>query len=263
MSEALPTRPCERMFTLEDLHVRSEGGDGREVEAYAAAWKDKNGRAVRTEIRDQDGHYLEELLSTSFNRTISHRGTDFGVLFNHGRTVDGAPNPAATMPIGVPLEIRTDERGVYTRTRYLNNPLADWVLDAIKQKAIRGQSFSGAFRKSVRSRPADSRIPLITRHEVEMREYGPAVFPAYADAMILGSRAEMFMRTLLATPADKRLDWLQQFELTTPELDPVGSDGTSTLEPAVASADDSQPHSARSTPLAQRIRAERQRRGME
>ncbi len=36
------------------------------------------------------------------------------------------------VPIGVPVEVRADERGVFTATRYLNNPLADHVLDAIK-----------------------------------------------------------------------------------------------------------------------------------
>jgi HK97 family phage prohead protease len=151
--ESVRTRSCERTFALEDLHIRSEGGDGREVEAYAAVWKDQSGKQIRTEIRDQDGHYHEELSSSAFNRTIQHRGTGFGVLFNHGLTVDGSPNPMGTMPIGVPIEVRADERGVYTRTRYLNNPLADHVLDAIKQGAIRAQSFSGAFRKSTRSYP--------------------------------------------------------------------------------------------------------------
>jgi hypothetical protein len=54
-----------------------------------------------------------------------------------------------------------------------------------------------------------------------MREYGPAVFAAYKEAAILGTRAEQFVRTLLATPPEKRLDWLEQFEgLTTPLADP-------------------------------------------
>lgn len=56
-----------------------------------------------------------------------------------------------------------------------------------------------------------------------MREYGPAVFAAYPGATILGTRAEMFIRALLDTPPDRRLEWLSQFEgLTTPlEADPV------------------------------------------
>jgi HK97 family phage prohead protease len=260
--EAIPRRPCARTFTLEDLHVRSDGG-GRVVEAYAAVWRDASGKQITAEIRDQDGHYNETLTPTAFNRTIQHRGLNFGVLFNHGMTIDGSPNPNGTMPVGVPLDVHADDRGVFTATRYLDNPLADWTLDAIKQGAIRAQSYSGLFRKSSKTYPQGrSALPLITRHEVEMREYGPAVFAAFEDAVILGSRAELFMRTLLATPPDKRLDWLQQFEFTTPS-DPVSStDGTSDSEPAVASTDDSHSHSARSA-LRSHIRAERQRRGME
>jgi HK97 family phage prohead protease len=175
------------------------------VEAYAAAFD------VRSEIMDQDGHYFETLGRTSFDRTIQHKGpTGFGVLFNHGLTVDGAPNPAATLPIGVPLEVRADERGVFTATRYLDNPMADHVLDAIKAGAIRAQSFSGRFTKSVRSYPGGRGrgvLPLITRNEVDMREYGPAVFAAYKEAAILGTRAETFVRALAgyAAPTSARM----------------------------------------------------------
>jgi HK97 family phage prohead protease len=254
--ELLPTRSCDRAFTVEDLHVRSDGS-GRIVEAYAAAFN------VRTEIMDQDGHYHEVLAPTSFERTIQHKGVNFGVLFNHGRTVDGEPNPMATMPIGVPLEVRADERGVYTATRYLDNPLADQVLDAIKAGAIKAQSFSGRFTKSMRSHPdgrGSGRLPLITRNEIDMREYGPAVFAAYKDAAILGTRAEQFIRTLLETPPDKRLDWLQQFEgLTTPLVDPEALTIGTPDGPAELTEDPPElaRHSARSIPLRTRIRAAR------
>ncbi len=222
MTEELVTpRAVERMAPLQDCTIRSDGS-GRVVEAYAAVFNS------RTEIYDVDGHYHEENDPTSFNRTIQHKGpSGFGVLFNHGRTVDGAPNPLATMPIGVPLEVRADERGVWTATQYLENPLADDVLNAIKAKALRAQSFSGRFLRSMKT-PARARgqLPVIRRMETDMREYGPAVFAAYGDAAILGTRAmagmfaeaDMFLRTLLALPGEKRLEWLQQFELgTTPE----------------------------------------------
>jgi HK97 family phage prohead protease len=259
--ELLLTRQCARTYALEDLHVRSDGS-GRVVEAYAAAFD-----PVRSEIVDQDGHYFETLGRTSFDRTISRRGVDgFGVLFNHGLTVDGAPNPVATMPIGVPLEVRADERGVYTATHYLDNPLANDVLDAIKAGAIRAQSFSGRFTKSIRSHPDGRRgLPLITRTEVDMREYGPAVFAAYKEAAILGTRAEMFVRALLATPPDKRLEWLQQFEGATPP--PLADPEPLTLGPPspdgpAGTADDSREHSARPS-LRSRVRAARIARGME
>lgn len=259
----LPARPCDRAYAVEDLHVRSDGS-GRVVEAYAAAFD------VHTEIVDQDGHYNETLTPASFNRTIGHKGpAGFGVLFNHGRTIDGTSTGSLTMPIGVPLEVKADGRGVFTATRYLDNPLANDVLDAIKQGAIRAQSFSGRFTKSTRSYPdgrSAGRLPLITRHEVDMREYGPAVFAAYKDAAILGTRAEQFIRMLLATPADERVLWLQQFEgLTTPlsladpEALPVG---TPVNAGPAELADDSREHSARSH-LRTHIRAARIARGME
>lgn len=207
----LTMRDCTRAYALDDLHVRSDGS-GRIVEAYAAVFN------TRTEIMDQDGHYKEELPPTSFNKTISlkhqpGKPSGFSVLFNHGRTIDGTPADSLTMPIGVPVEVRADDRGVFTATRYLDNPIADNVLNAIKAGAIRAQSFSGRFRNSVKSWPnGRNELPLITRNEIEMREYGPAVFAAYVDAEILGTRTEMFVRTLLALPPDKRLDWLQQFD---------------------------------------------------
>lgn len=259
--EVLPTRHCDRTFVVEDLTVRSDG-TGRIVEAYAAAFN------VRTEIMDQDGHYHEELAPTSFDRTIQHKGPNgFGVLFNHALTVDGTPNAAATLPIGVPLEVRADERGVFTATRYLDNPLADHVLDAIKHGALRAQSFSGRFTKSIRSYPegrGSGKLALITRQEVDMREYGPAVFAAYKDAAIIGTRAEEFVRALLSTPPDRRLAWLQQFEgLTTPlaEQDPEALTPGTPPGPADL-ADDPQSHSARPS-LRARIRAARIVRGME
>src|SRR6202007_2617263 len=105
--DLLPTRPCLRAYTLDDMHIRSDGS-GRGVEAYAAAFRTK------TEVRDQEGHYDEELTTPSFDKTIREKGpSGFSVLFNHARTVDGAQNPAATMPIGAPLEARAGERGAY------------------------------------------------------------------------------------------------------------------------------------------------------
>jgi HK97 family phage prohead protease len=256
--EQLGTRPVSRAYAVDDLHVRSDGS-GRTVEAYAAVFN------TRTEVIDQDGHYHEELAPGSFTTTIATRGLNFGVLFNHGLTIDGAPNPSATMPIGVPLEVRADNRGVFTATRYLDNPLADQVLDAIRQGAVRAQSFSGRFRKSVRSYPngrARSALPLITRHEVEMREYGPAVFAAYEGASILGTRAEQFMRALLAMPPDRALEFLQKFEgFTTADRQPGPLTSGTSSEVAAAGIDSTSDRPL--SPLGARIRAARIARGME
>jgi HK97 family phage prohead protease len=230
--EALAVRPMARTVAVDDLHVVDDG-DGRTVEAYAAVFD------VPSEVTDQDGHYIEQNHKTSFNRTIQHKVNKFGVLFNHGCTVAGTPAGELTMPIGVPLQVQADEKGVFTRTRYLDNPLADSVLKAIKAGALTAQSYSGRFLKSYRTYPGGrgrSALPLITRHEVDMREYGPAIFAQYPEAAIIGSRAELhgldelirgrqpfgsdpltqFVRTLLLLDEEQRLNFLQQFEITTP-----------------------------------------------
>lgn len=180
--ELLGVRPFSRAVAFDDVTVRSDG-DGRTVEAYAAAFN------IPAEVRDADGHYNEEMTRSSFDKTISERGLNFGVFYNHGKTLHGTPDGALSIPIGVPLEVAADERGVFTATRYLDNPLADSVLNGIKERAIRGQSFSGRFIKSTRSRAARGGLPTIYRNEVAMREYGPTVFPVHVSASILATRS--------------------------------------------------------------------------
>lgn len=208
-----------RAFAFEDVAVRADG-DGRTVEAYCAAWN------VDAEIRDQDGHYIESLARGSFAKTIQENAGRFGVFYNHARTLYGTPDGALSVPIGVPIEVSEDERGVFTVTRYLDNPLADSVLDAIKQRAIKGQSFSGRFIQSKRQRARGGELPRITRTEVAMREYGPTVFPAYAEAMVTGTRSiSAFLDALGANREDQ--DRLRQMlGLATP-LEPARAVDTS------------------------------------
>jgi HK97 family phage prohead protease len=175
-----------RSFPLEDISVTGDS-DGRTVEAYAAVWD------TPTEIRDQDGHYMEVIGRTAFEKTIAERGTRLPVFYNHGRTLHGASSERGSVPIGTPLEIRADSRGLYTRTRYHRTPLADEILEAIREGSIRGQSFSGRFIQSnparVPRRRTGGELPTITRTEIRLTEYGPTPIPAYEGAEILGVRS--------------------------------------------------------------------------
>lgn len=201
--ELLPVREFARAFAFDDIVIRSDG-DGRTVEAFAAAFN------VRSEIRDQEGHYNEELAPGSFAKTIADKGTNFGVFYNHARTLAGTPDGSLSVPIGVPLEVSEVDNGVWTVTRYLDNPLADSVLDGIKQRAIRGQSFSGRFIKSQRTRAVRGALPTIRRTEVAMNEYGPTVFPAYSEAAIIGVRSVANFLDEIAALADDDRDRLRQ-----------------------------------------------------
>ncbi|MFI5061516.1 MAG: HK97 family phage prohead protease [Actinomycetales bacterium] len=180
-----------RSFPLEDISIRA-GGDGRTVEAYAAVF----GQEVP--ISDGDGRYLERIDPSAFNRTLANKGTRFSVLYNHGMTIYGTPSDRGAMPIGTPLEVRADSRGLLTVTRYNRNALAEEALEAIREGAITAQSFAGSFVRSDKAKPragfradAQGNLPLVTRQEINMREYGPTPFPAYSEASIVGVRATL------------------------------------------------------------------------
>lgn len=179
---------------LEVVSVR-QGGDGRTVDAYAAIFN------TPAPIRDQDGEYEEILDPSCFDRAIgdAKRSSGWGipVLFNHGLTIHGSPSPEDSMPIGTPLEIKADSKGLFTRTRFHDTPRARDALEAIREGSITAYSFAGKFVRSDPLIPRGGfrpdhagRLPVVRRMSSTLREYGPATFPAYQGAEIVGVRAE-------------------------------------------------------------------------
>ena len=189
-----------RIYPLEDIHIlrSADGGDGRTVEAFAAVFNEP------AEIQDHQGHYVEVIDPGAFNRAIDHASRARGgfpasvkVLWNHGRDLAGQPSARFSMPIGVPVEdgIRAEARGLLTRTRYSETPLADEVLENIRNGAITAQSFVGGIMRSDpqlargdRYRPRGGELPSVRRMELGLRDYGPVLYPAYTGAEILGVR---------------------------------------------------------------------------
>jgi len=202
--------PSYRLAPLEDIRVRSDG-DGRTVEAYAAVFD------TPAEVHDQDGDYMEILDRTAFNRAITDAqpsGTrsrwGIRVLFNHGLNVHGGPSDRHSMPIGTPLEIRPDGRGLYTVTRYHKTPLAEEVLESIREGSIDGYSFSGVFRRSDPLGPRPFRrnrrgdLPTIRRIESTLREYGPATFTVYPAPITKVRSTEQLAEMITRLPYDER-----------------------------------------------------------
>jgi HK97 family phage prohead protease len=212
----VPGRPCERTFLLEDIAIRT-GGDGRTVVAYAAVFD------TPAEIYDQDGHYNEILARGAFDKTIGERAGQIQVFYNHAKTVYGTPSERYSMPLGTPEEIVADNRGLLTVTRYNKTPLADEVLESIRNGDIRGQSFSGRFLpgKSKRSRGKDG---ALVRSEVALREYGPTPMPSYKEAAIVGVRMEELVDTIGGLDDEQRAELIRI--LSTP--------GTASVEPPPA-----------------------------
>jgi HK97 family phage major capsid protein/HK97 family phage prohead protease len=183
-----------RVFALDDISIRA-GGDGRTVTAYAAVFESP------AEIKDSDGHYQEQIGRTAFDKTLQERAGRIGVFYNHAKTLHGASSELGSVPIGTPLEMRADGRGLLTVTRYNKTPLADAVLESIRNGDITGQSFTGRFIKSDPRGPylpeRSGELTLVTRQEIALVEYGPTPIPAYADAEIVGVRMAQTVETLL------------------------------------------------------------------
>lgn len=196
-----------RSFPVDDIRV-AKTADGRTVEAYAAVFE------VPAEVRDRDGHYYEVIDPKAFNRALNRPPFPPGVFYNHGLDLFGKPaSGVSIVPLGTSLEVKADRRGVFTRSRYHAGAFADEVLQAVKDGAITGQSFRGAF---LRSHPAllpgrrhkpdrDGRLMTVRREEIyPLTEYGPTPTPVYKDAAILAVRSESLqrLRDLISTPAE-------------------------------------------------------------
>lgn len=173
----------QRYAPIDDLSTRSSGGS-RFIDAYAAVFSRDE------EIRDREGHYMERISPNAFDRTLSQRGTNFQVLFNHGRTIHGESSERYSMPYGVPAEVRADSRGVWTSTKVMDTPLGDEVHTLAANGALRGMSFSGQFKGTRTAGRHESGLSIKERTEVAMTEFGATPFPAYGEAQIVAVRAE-------------------------------------------------------------------------
>lgn len=256
--EDTPRRDFARTWDLDDITVRQDG-NGRTVEALITPFD------AAQEIRDAEGHYNETIGRTSFTKTLSERGLNFAVLFNHGKTYDGRTDGALMVPVGVPRVLSDKhERGLYSETEYLENPLADAILDGVKKGAIRGYSFSGKFMKSQRTRaPGMGGLPTIHRSEIAMREYGPVLFPAYAGASILGTRSVSSFISEIRTLDPEDLEAFRQLlgiatplGAVEPQVTPTGADQP-IQDPTVPGQSEGQ------SALRQRIAARNRARGVQ
>jgi uncharacterized protein len=190
-----------REWPVDDVIIRS-GGTGRDVEAYAAVFN------VPTEIKDQHGHYMETIDRAAFNEVLAEGIDKIGCFYHHGMTLAGTPSDLGSVPIGSPLEIRADGKGLRTVTRFNKSALADSVLEAIRAGDLRGYSFRGPIRKSNPPRIARARagspLPAVVRMSLGLNEYGPTPSPYYADAKILAVRSAQTLATQLVDPAVRR-----------------------------------------------------------
>lgn len=180
-----------RSVALDDAPLEvSRSGDGRTLTGYVAVFD------TPAQVSDVHGQYNEQNHRAAFNRTIAQRGTKFLVTYNHGMTLYGTPSAEFSIPLGVPTSVRTDTRGVLADIAVSKTPLGDAILEGARSGSIPGMSYTGSFLKSTPDKPRggyrasrSGELPLVTRMEIAMREFGPTPTPVYDAAAIVGVRA--------------------------------------------------------------------------
>jgi HK97 family phage prohead protease len=228
----------QRFWPLEDIEISRSHGDNRTVVAYASVFD------TAYPVSDQYGEYDEVVERSAFNKWLADGNISRAMcLFNHGYNIHGQPSDAYSVPLGKPLEIRPDGRGLKTITRYNEGADADRVLEAIRNGAITGQSFRG---RIVRSSPnnrrysvgGDGRRTTVTRHELGLTDYGPTPMPVNANAEILAVRS---LAAQLGMSGDQLAELIRTHTPTTPSEEPEADTTTSTEE-----AGAEEPHVSRS-----------------
>jgi HK97 family phage prohead protease len=230
-----------RNFALDDITIRSDG-TGRTVEAYAAVF------GVDVTVSDFEGRgYIEAIRRGAFERTLAQRGGQLQVIYNHGLDIYGNPAAEYAKPLGVVVEAREDTRGLFTAVRYARTPLADEILELIREQAIRAMSVGGNW---IRSTPAGPYRPgqRVERLEMALREFGPTPFPVYDAAEVVGIRSVATLADeIAALSPDERLE-LGRIISGTPTVDPAD---TGTIDDPAAptpGSDPEQPPAAVTTP---------------
>lgn len=241
------TQIITRAAPIIDIEIQ-RGGDGRTVTAYAATFDDPY------EVRDEHGHYEEQINRAAFNRVLGRGIAQVQVLFNHGRTIGGTPSEKFSMPLGVPLSITAEPRGLLTVTRYSKTALADETLELIAEGAIRAQSFRGPIFDTKARGMGQRGLPVLERMALGLLEYGPAPFAVNAGAEMLAVRS---LDQLVDELTEEERAELARILAQSPHQEP-GSDAPSGgLEPGQQPGD-TPPAPDTDTP--QRLREQAQRR---
>lgn len=248
----------ERSVELLDLEI-SRSGDGRTVTAYAATFEHSY------PVIDDHGDYDEIINRAAFNRELGRGFAHVGVLYNHGLTAWGTPSDTGSRPVGTPLDIHPDGRGLITVTRYLETPAGDEMLEAIRSGALKFMSFRGPIYDTIRRSAGRGRM-VLERTALGLKEYGPTLFPANDAAAILAVRNQSLAERIEKLPAEAR-EALGHLFLPTPQdtPQPGAQEPHNAATPPAAGTDPGQeatPVDDPSTETAERTLAAKRRRDL-
>ena len=159
-----------------------------------------------TEINSvREGRFMERVVPGAFKDTLTRGRDRIKVLYDHGQDPS-----TGNKPLGVPLSMEEDTRGAAFEVELFDVPYVNELKPAIKA----GQMGS-SFRFSVRGKQGEQWVKARrttdynpnglderTITAVDVFEFGPVTFPAYAEATSgLRSMTDQFFDKMLLDPA--------------------------------------------------------------
>lgn len=191
------THPTDNL--LRALHVpeaallrAAEDGDGNTLHGHFAVFN------TWTEINSVfEGRFLERVAPGAFADTFASRGDSIRVLYDHGH------DPfIGNKPLGAPRVLREDKRGAYYEVDLFDTEYVSELKPALEAGQL-GASFRFKVtseqwtspQRATKSNP--ERLDERTITGIELYEFGPVTFPAYAEASAgLRSRTDEFLDML-------------------------------------------------------------------
>lgn len=165
----------------EAVHLRADDGDGtpgRTLFGHFAVFN------RWTEIDSwYEGRFLERIAPGSFASTMTERRDQIKVLYDHGYDPQ-----LGNKPLGPIQELSEDRTGAYYEVPLIETAYNDEFVIPAAKAGLLGSSFRFKVtaeewvepKKASKSNPG--KLPERTITEVDLYEFGPVTFPAYAEA---------------------------------------------------------------------------------
>ena len=195
--------------------IRSDG-DRRTLVGYAAMFNRS------TVINSWEGNFRETIAPGAFARSIKNKGTGIKVLFNHGM------DPSiGDKPLGRASTIQEDGKGLYVEVPLSRTSYNDDIIALLEDGAIDGMSFRFSVPSGGDSwEYPDKGLPTRTLREVNLAEFGPVTFPAYA-ATSAGVRSRDEFSIWRSLPESTQAELFQVITSATRNASPAfGTDAT-------------------------------------
>ena len=184
--------PIDNLLRASAAEGSATIGDGNKLFGHFAVFDSW------TEIDSaHEGRFLERIAPGAFASTFERRSDSVRVLYDHGTDPQ-----IGNKPLGVPVALTEDERGAYYEVELFDTAYVNELKPALQAGQL-GSSFRFRVVDEEWSSPSRAtshnpdRLEERTIKSVDLFEFGPVTFPAYADATAgLRSRTDEFYRML-------------------------------------------------------------------